>query len=131
MLFDTNMTSSSRPPLKHICEVSEVACAKKGSPAPGAQISEGNGQVKRTGMKRRLSEKTSSIGSDEQNLDIPKCLKSSQAPESNELTCGAVAQYACGTCTSSKQSGVPGVSWHKRGATAAVLGRFLGARTIK
>ena len=34
------------------------------------------------------------------------------APESNEATCGAVAQHASGTCTSSKQSGVPGVSWH-------------------
>ena len=67
-------------------------------------------------MKRKLSEHASSIGSDEQNLDIPKRLKSSQAPESNEPTCGAVAQYARGTCTSSKQSGVPGVSWHKRGA---------------
>ena len=29
------------------------------------------------------------------------------APESNEATCGAVAQHASGTCTSSKQSGVP------------------------
>ena len=68
----------------------------------------------------------------EQNLDIPKRLKSSQAPESNEPTCGAVAQYASSTCTtaaqglqdrgkrmifvSSKQCAVPGVSWHKRGA---------------
>ena len=46
--------------------------------SPGAQIFEGKGQVKRTGMKRRLSEKTSSIGSDEQNLDIPKRLKSNE-----------------------------------------------------
>ena len=58
----------------------------------------------------------SSIGSEEQNLDLPKRLKSCQAPESHEPTCGEVAQYASGTCTSSKQSGVPGVSWHKRGA---------------
>ena len=84
------MTSSSRPPLKHICEVSEVACAKKGSPAPGAQISEGKGQEKVTCMKRRLSEKTSSIGSDEQNLDTPKRLKSSE------------------------QCAVPGVSWQSK-----------------
>ena len=67
--------------------------------APGAQIFEGKGQAKRTRMKRKMSEHASSIGSDEQNLDIPKRLKSSQAPESNEPTCGAVAQYASGTCT--------------------------------
>ena len=69
----------------------------------------------------------SSIGSEEQNLDLPKRLKSCQAPESHEPTCGEVAQYASGTCTtaapglqnrgkrmihvSSKQSGVPGVGW--------------------
>ena len=58
--------------------MAEVSFARKEGPAPGAQISEGKGQVKRTGMKRRLSEKTSSIGSDEQNLDIPKRLKSSE-----------------------------------------------------
>ena len=86
--------------------------------APGAQILEGKGQAKRTRMKRKMSEHASSIGSDEQNLDIPKWLKSSQAPESNEPTCGAVAQCASGTCTSSKwlksseQCAVPGVSWH-------------------
>ena len=39
--------------------------------APGAQIFEGKGQVKVTRMKCKLSEHASSIGSDEQNLDIP------------------------------------------------------------
>ena len=72
----------------------------------------------------------SSIGSEEQNLDLPKRLKSCQAPESHEPTCGAVAQYASGTCTtaapglqnrgkrmirvSSKQSGVTGVGWQSK-----------------
>ena len=99
------MTSSSRAPLNgrwpwlHICEASEVSRAKKG-PVPGAQISEGNGRVKVTCMKRRLREKTSSFGSAEQNLDIPKQLKSSE------------------------QCAVPGVSWHKK----HVLGRFCGTR---
>ena len=85
--------------------------------APGAQILGGKGQAKRTRMKRKMSEHASSIGSDEQNLDIPKQL---QAPESNEPTCGAVAQCASGTCTSSKrlqsseQCAVPGVSWHSK-----------------
>ena len=79
---------NGRWPWLHICEASEVSCAKKEGPAPGAQISEGKGQVKVTCMKRRLSEHASSIGSDEQNLDIPKRLKSSE------------------------QCAVPGVSWH-------------------
>ena len=38
--------------------------------------------------------------------DIP-VWKRRLAPESNEATCGAVAQHASGTCMSSKQSGVP------------------------
>ena len=84
--------------------------------APGAQILEGKGQAKRTRMKRKMSEHASSIGSDEQNLDIPKRLKSSQAPESNEPTCGAVAQHASGSCTSNKHSPETGVSWHTHGA---------------
>ena len=47
--------------------------------APSAlSLSEGKGQVKVTCMKRKLSEHASSIGSDEQNLDIPKRLKSSE-----------------------------------------------------
>ena len=41
----------------------------------------------------------SSIGSEEQNLDLPKRLKSCQAPESHEPTCGAVAHNASSTCT--------------------------------
>ena len=43
--------------------------------APGAQILEGKGQAKRTHMKCKMSEHASSIGSDEQNLDIPKRLE--------------------------------------------------------
>ena len=82
--------------------------------------------------KRKFSEHASSIGGDEQNLDIPERLESSQAPRANEPNCVAVAQYASSTCTtaaqglqdrgkrmifvSSKQCAVPGVSWHKRGA---------------
>ena len=58
--------------------------------APGAQIFEGKGQAKRTRMKRKMSEHASSIGSDEQNLDIPKRLKSSE------------------------QCLVPGVSWQSK-----------------
>ena len=66
------------------------------------------------------------IGSDEQNLDIPKRLES---------TCGAVVRYASGTCAtaaqglkrrgmriirvSSKQSGVFGVNWNRGGAWTA------------
>ena len=74
-------------------------------PAHGAQIFEGRGEVKVTRMKRKLSEHASSIGGDEQNLDIPKRLESSQAPEPNEptATCGAVVQYASGTCTTAAQ----------------------------
>ena len=81
-----------------------------------------------TQKKRKFSEHILSIGSKEQNLDIPK-LESSQAPEANEptATCGAVAQDESGTSTtaaqglknrgkrmihvSSRQSGVLGVSW--------------------
>ena len=81
-----------------------------------------------TQKKLKFSEHISSIGSKEQNLDIPK-LESSQAPEANEpiATCGAVVQDASrtsataaqglknqGKCmirVSSEQSGVPGVSW--------------------
>ena len=81
-----------------------------------------------TQKKRKFSEHISSIGSKEQNLDIPK-LESSQAPEANEpiATCGAVVQDASGTSgtaaqglknrgkrmirVSSEQSGVRGVSW--------------------
>ena len=89
-------------------------------PAHSAQIFEGKGQVKVTRMKRKLSERASSVGSDEQNLDIPKRLES---------TCGAVVRYASGTCAtaaqglkrrgmclirvSSKQSGVFGVTWNR------------------
>ena len=53
-------------------------------PAPGAQVFKSKGQVKVTQKKRKFSEHASSIGSDEQNLDMPERLKSSQAPESNE-----------------------------------------------
>jgi len=106
-------------------------------PAPGAQIFEGKGQVNVARKKRKFSEHASSIGIDEQNLDIPKQLESSQAPEPNEpiATCGAVVQYASGTCTaaaqglqnrgkrmihvSSKQSGVPGVNWNSVGEWTA------------
>ena len=100
------------------------------SPAP--KRGKGKGQVEVMCTKRKLSEHASSIGSDEQNLDIPKRLESSQAPRANEPNCVAVAQYASSTCTtaaqglqdrgkrmifvSSKQCAVPGVSWHKRGA---------------
>ena len=80
-----------------------------------------------TQKKRKFSEHILSISSKEQNLDIPK-LESSQAPEANEpiATCRAVVQDASGSATaaqgqnnrgkrvihvSSKQSGVPGVSW--------------------
>ena len=80
-----------------------------------------------TQKKRKFSEHILSISSKEQNLDIPK-LESSQAPEANEpiATCRAVVQDASGSATaaqgqnnrgkrvihvSSKQSGMPGVSW--------------------
>ena len=82
--------------------------------APGAQIFEGRGQVKRAHMKRKMSEEhASGIGSDEQNLDTPKRLKSSQAPESNKL--------------------VPGVSWQSKPGKKAnlVLGKFPGTRRRK
>ena len=87
-------------------------------PAPSAQIFEGKGQVKVTRMKRKLSERASSIGGDEQNLDTPKGLEPDlsascfvplrcyeQAPEPNEptATCGAVVQYASGTRTTAAQ----------------------------
>ena len=65
--------------------------------APGAQILEGKGQAKRTRMKRKMSEHASSIGSDEQNLDIPKRLKSSE------------------------QCAVPGVSWQNKKRAWQVL----------
>ena len=41
--------------------------------------------------KRKFSEHASSIGGDEQNLDIPERLESSQAPRANEPNCVAVA----------------------------------------
>ena len=47
-------------------------------PAPGSQVFESKGQVKVRRKKRKFSEHASSIGSDEQNLDIPKQLKSSE-----------------------------------------------------
>ena len=54
--------------------------------------------------KRKFSEHILSIGSKEQNLDIPK-LESSQAPEANEptVTCGAVVQDESGTSTTAAQ----------------------------
>ena len=47
-------------------------------PAPGPQVFESKGQVKVTRKKRKFSEHASSISGDEQNLDIPKQLKSSE-----------------------------------------------------
>ena len=85
----------------------------------GAQVFESKGQVKVTQKKRKFSEHASSIGSEEQNLDMPERLKSSQASESNEPTSGTCITAAQGfqhrgkrmIFVSSKQSGVPGVSW--------------------
>ena len=59
-------------------------------PAPAPKRRKGKGQVKVMCTKRKLSEHASSIGSDEQNLDIPKRLKSSE------------------------QCLVPGVSWQSK-----------------
>ena len=92
-------------------------------PAPGPQVFESKGQVKVTRTKHKFSEHASSIGSDEQNLDMPERLEPI-------ATCGAVVQHASGTCAtaaqglqrcakrvvrvSGKQSGVPGVTWNAR-----------------
>ena len=73
---------------------SKLPCRFTRLPPMGAQVFESKGQVKVTQKKRKFSEHASSIGSDEQNLDMPERLKSSQAPESNKL--------------------VPGVSWHNK-----------------